>query len=257
MNIHLLSSKQLVLNLIFKSLILAIALCVSILSHSAIVTYTFSGTVDDIDEKKLDDPDSFGFSINDIIYGSFSVDNALAASSTTSNKSEYTNGINFSFTVASSSGTEIYSSVDTASDANVSNDIKLTVEDNKDKFKIEDKDDSFRSGVTGSQGNDNAFVLDFDKFKIEIQDSSKSVFSNSDLPLVLDLNDFDTDHRKMELKFTASGGKELKVKGFIDLLSASTQTPSSSDTVVPVPAAAWLFFTAIGCLGALKQRRQS
>ena len=257
MNIHLLSSKQLTLNLIIKSLIPAIALCASMLSHSAIVTYTFSGTVDDIDEKKLDDPDSFGFSINDIIYGSFSVDNTIAASSTSSNKSEYTNGINFSFTVASSTGTEIYSSIDTASDANVSNNIKLTVEDNKDKFKIEDKDDSFRSGVTGSQGNDNSFALDFDKFKIEIQDSSKSFFSNSDLPLVLDLNDFDTDHRKMELKFTASGGKELKVKGFIDLLSASTQTPSSSDTVVPVPAAAWLFFTAIGCLGALKQRRQS
>lgn len=257
MNIHVLSSKQLTLNLIIKSLIPAIALCTSMLSHSAIVTYTFSGTVDDIDEKKLDDPDSFGFSINDIIYGSFSVDNTIAASSISSNKSEYTNGINFSFTVASSTGTEIYSSIDTASDANVSNDIKITVEDNKDKFKIEDKDDSFRSGVTGSQGNDNAFALDFDKFKIEIQDSSKSVFSNSDLPLVLDLNDFDTDHRKMELKFTASGGKELKVKGFIDLLSASTQTPSSTDTVVPVPAAAWLFFSAIGCLGALKQRRQS
>ena len=257
MNIQLISTQQLALDFIFKSLLPAIALCTSILSHSAIVTYTFSGTVDDIDEKKLDDPDSFGFSINDIIYGSFSVDNTIAASSTTSNKSEYTNGINFSFTVASSTGTEIYSSIDTASDANVSNDIKLTVENNKDKFKIEDKDDSFRSGVTGSQGNDNAFALDFDKFKIEIQDSSKSVFSDSALPLVLDLNDFDTDHRKMELKFTASGGKELKVKGVIDLLSASTQKPSTTDAAVPIPGAAWLFFSAIGCLGALKQRRQS
>ena len=87
--------------------------------------------------------------------------------------------------------------------------------DNKDKFKIEDKDDSFRSGVSGIEDGD-ALSMDYDKFKIELQDSSKSVFSDTALPLTLNLSDFDTDHRKMELKFTASGGKELKIKGFID-----------------------------------------
>ena len=260
MNMHLISTRQFTSNSIFKASLRAItlsaSLSLSLFTQAAIVTYTFSGTVDTIDEKKLDDAASFGFDVGNIFYGSFSLDNTIPPSGSTSNKSEYTNGINFSFTVATSTGTEIYSSIDTASDANESNDIKLTVEDNKDKFKIEDKDDSFRSGVTGSQGNNNAFALDFDKFKIEIQDSSKSVFSNSALPISLDLNDFDSDHLKMELKFTASGGKELKVKGVLDSLSASIQTPSGTGAVVPIPAAAWLFFSAIGGLGLLKQRRQ-
>lgn len=207
--------------------------------------------------KKLDDPETFGFALGDIIFGSFSVDDSIAPTGGDSHKSEYTNGINFSFTVASANGTEVYTSEDTASDAYVSDDIEIRVEDNKDKFKIEDKDRSFRGGVTGTQGNNNAFLLDFYKFKIEVQDSSKNVFSDTALPLSLDLNDFDADHLKMELKFTASGGKELKIKGALDALSASSQSPSTPDTVVPVPAAAWLFFSAIGGLGLLRQRRQA
>ena len=259
MNMQIKSTHNITLILTLKILLTAIALCVSMFSHSAIVTYTFSGTVDLIEDKKLDDPDSFGFTINDIIYGSFSLDNTIAPTGGSGNKDEYTNGINFSFTVASASGAVVYNSEDTATDTNVSNDIKLTIEDNKDKFKIEDKDDSFRSGVSGIEDGDE-LSMDYDKFKIELQDSSKSVFSDTALPLTLNLSDFDTDHRKMELKFTASGGKELKIKGFIDSLSASTETPSTGDdgsTVVPLPAASWLFFTAIGGLGFLKQRRQS
>ncbi len=259
MNIQVKSTKNLTSILAFKILLTAIVFCASMFTHAAIVTYTFSGSVDLIEDKKLDDPDSFGFAINDIIYGSFSVDNTIAPTGGSGNKDEYTNGINFSFTVASASGTVVYNSEDTATDSNVSNDIKLTVEDNKDKFKIEDKDDSFRSSVNGFEDGD-ALSMDYDKFKIELQDSSKSVFSDTALPLTLNLSDFDTDHRKMELKFTAGGGKELKIKGFIDSLSASTETPSTGDggsTAVPVPAAAWLFFTAIGGLGFLKQRRRS
>ena len=229
----------------------------SMVAQASIVTYTFSGTVNEIDDKKLDDPDSFGFAIDDIISGSFSVDNSLASTGGNNNKAEYTNGINFSFTVASSNGAVVYTSEDAASDANISNDIKITVEDNKDKFKIEDKDTSFRSGVVGNQDSSSAFLLDFDKFKIEIQDSSKSVFSDMSLPLSLDLNDFDNDHLKMELKFTASGGKELKVLGALSLLSVSTENPSigGTDAAVPIPAGAWLFLSAIAGLGLFKQRR--
>lgn len=229
----------------------------SLTVQASIVTYTFSGSVNEIDEKKLDDPASFGFAINDIIFGSFSVDNTLAPTGGNSNKSEFTNGINFSFTVASSNGTAFYTSEDTATDTNISNDIKISVEDNKDKFKIEDKDTSFRNGVVGTEGNNSAFLLDFDKFKIEIQDSSKSVFSDTTLPSSLDLNDFDNDHLKMELKFTASGGKELKIFGALDSLSVSTETLSTggNDTAVPIPAGAWLFLSAITGLALFKQRR--
>ena len=229
----------------------------SMVAQASIVTYTFSGTVNEIDEKKLDDPDSFSFAIDDIISGSFSVDNSLASTGGNNNKAEYTNGINFSFTVASSNGAAVYTSEDTASDTNISNDIKITVEDNKDKFKIEDQDTSFRSGVVGNQGSSSTFLLDFDKFKIEIQDSSKSVFSDMSLPLSLDLNEFDNDHLKMELKFTASGGKELKVLGALSLLSVSTEKPSigGTDAAVPIPAGAWLFLSAIAGLGLFKQRR--
>lgn len=229
----------------------------SMAAQASIVTYTFSGTVDEIDEKKLDDPASFGFAINNIIYGSFSVDNSLAPTGGNNSKSEYTNGINFSFTVASSNGAVLYTSEDTATDANVSDDIKITVEDNKDKFKIEDKDTSFRGGVVGTEDNNNAFLLDFDKFKIEMQDSSKSVFSDMALPLSIDLNDFDNDHLKMELKFTASGGKELKILGALDTFLVSTDNASTNgpDTVVPIPAGMWLFFSAITGLVLFKQRR--
>lgn len=249
-------TKKLISTLTIKSLLPALTLCASMSAQATIVTYTFSGTVDDISDKKLDDPETFGFAFGDIIFGIFSVDDSLAPTGGSHHKSEYTNGINFSFTVATASGTEVYTSEDTASDAYISDDIEITVEDNKDKFKIEDKDRSFRGGVTGIEDNNSAFLLNFYKFKIEIQDSSKSVFSDSALPLVLDLNDFDMDHRKMELKFTASGGKELKVKGVLDSLTSSTQLPSTTDTVVPVPTAAWFFFSAIGGLGFLRQRRQ-
>ena len=122
----------------------------------------------------------------------------------------------------------------------------MTVEDNKDKFKIEDKDDSFRSGVTGTEANNSGFLLGFDKFKLELQDSSKSVFSDSTLPLTFDVNDFDSGHRKMELKFKASGGKELKIKGVIDSLAVIS---------VPIPAAAWLFGSGLVALATLKRKR--
>ena len=240
-----------------KLLLLLAALSASITAQASIITYTFSGTVNEIDDKKLDDADSFGFAINNIISGSFSVDSSLAPTGGNSNKSEYTTGINFSFSVASADGTAFYTSEDTSTDLNVSNDIKITVEDNKDKFKIEDKDSSFRAGVSGSEGNNSAFLLDFDKFKIEVQDSTKTVFSDSSLPLTLDLNSFNDNHRKMELKFVASGGKELKILGALDAFSVSTETLSTgdSDTTVPIPAGAWLFLSAIAGLGLAKQRR--
>ena len=63
MNILFMITKKPILNVTLKALLPTAALCASMLTHAAIVTYTFSSTVDNIEPKKLDDPDSFGFTI--------------------------------------------------------------------------------------------------------------------------------------------------------------------------------------------------
>ena len=68
---------------------------------------------------------------------------------------------------------------------------------------------------------------------IRLYDSTGSVFSDTTLPISLDLNDFDT--RNIEI--TASSSSELyAINGDITTLSV---------TVVPLPPAIWLFASAI------------
>ena len=218
------------------SLMAALVLLTSLLlipignANAATVFYTFEGVVDEA----LKDASDYGFSVGDVIRGTFRIDNTDTPYSSSSDKNEYRNNSLFvRFTVETAGGILLYSS-----DA-VADDIKLKLENNKNsKDKLEFEDKSSRAGLTRSGGYTSAF----DKLKILLEDDSESAISSVVPYEDADMTAMDwPDKQEIELKWK-SGSEEVQLKGDI------------SAFVVPVPAAVWLFGSGLGLLGWMRRK---
>ena len=109
-------------------------------ANAALRFYTFEGVVD---EAKKDASD-YGFSVGDVIRGTFRIDSTDTPYSSSSDDNEYRNNSLFvRFTVEDAGGILLYSS-DAVADV-----IKLKLENNKNsKDKLEFEDNSSRAALT-------------------------------------------------------------------------------------------------------------
>ena len=130
----------------------------------------------------------------------------------------------------------VYSSV-TAFDHDTT--LKLKNNYNGDHDRIELDDESVRTALYG--GGD---VLAFDKFKVKLEDNTMSALESTtpvaDRTMVI--GDW-SNKNEYEIKWK-DGGDYIKLKGDFDSLS-----------VVPIPAAAWLFGSALLALFTISRRR--
>lgn len=200
-------------------------------ANAELVYYTFEGVVD---EAKKDSA-LYGFSVGDVVRGTFRVNNTDTPYSSTSEINVYEDlSLFVRFTVETAGGALLYSS-DTAADY-----IGLKLEDNHDNKhdKLEFEDLSSRAGLTRSGGYTSAY----EKLKIKLEDDGQDAI-DSIIPYrdpTMTAMDWDKK-REFELKFK-SGGEEVQLKGDI------------SAFVVPVPAAVWLFGSGLGLLGWMRRK---
>ena len=200
-------------------------------ANAALVYYTFEGVVD---EAKKDSA-LYGFSVGDVVRGTFRIDIRETPFSSKSYKNEYIDlSLFVRFTVKTAAGVMLYSSETAA------NNIGLKLEDdhdsNHDKLEFEDK--SSRAGLTRSGG----YTSDYEKLKIKLVDNGQDALDSIIPYYDPTMTAMDWDHkREFELKFK-SGGEEVELKGDI------------SAFVVPVPAAVWLFGSGLGLLGWMRRK---
>jgi hypothetical protein len=202
------------------------------------VIYKFQTVLDatDISDKKVNSAD-FGFSPGDVLSARLYIDDAQTDLDSDTEKGTFENGtIDLSFTITSSTGAVIYSSVTTSNQ-----DTTLKLENNHDgnHDKLEVIDESDRTALYG--GGD---VLAFKKFKVKLEDNTMSALTST-IPVVdefMVIGDWGNKN-EYEIKWK-DGGDEVKLKGEFDSLS-----------VVPIPAAAWLFGSALLALFTISRRR--
>ena len=117
--------------------------------------------------------------------------------------------------------------------------LKLKKNYNGNNDKIEVTDESVRATLYG--GSD---VLDFDKFKLKLEDDTMNALASA-APLVDEFMVIGnwSDKNEYEIKWK-DGGDYVKLRGEFDSLK-----------VVPIPAAAWLFGSAIFGLFTVARRK--
>ena len=207
-------------------------------AQAATVIYKLTAVLDasNITDKKVNSAD-FGFGPGDILSTRISIDSQQLDLNSDTEIGIFENGtLDLSFTITSSNGAVIYSSTTTTS-----NDTELKLEDNHDNKhdKIELNDESVRTALYG--GSD---ALAFDKFKLKLQDNTMSALEST-TPVVdptMVIGDW-SNKNEYEIKWK-DGGDYIKLKGDFDSLK-----------VVPIPAAAWLFGSALFALVAISRRR--
>ncbi len=202
-------------------------------ADAALISYQFSGLVDELTDRRVDASD-YGFSIGDIITGVVTVDDGHPDSNSNAAIGEYADlEIALEFWVSTSGGLEIYH------DETAADDIEIKIENDngghnkKDKFEMEDK--SYRTAITELGGGN---ALAYEKLKLKLEDDLNNDTFSSIIPTAdasVDILDFNKKY-EFELKFK-DGGDEVKLKG--DLTSIA---------VVPIPPAVWLFGSALGWL---------
>jgi hypothetical protein len=207
-------------------------------AQAATVIYKLTAVLDasNITDKKVNSAD-FGFGPGDILSTRISIDSQQLDLNSDTEIGIFENGtLDLSFTITSSNGAVIYSSTTTTS-----NDTELKLEDNHDgkHDKIELTDESGRTAIYA--GSD---VLPFDKFKVKLQDDTMSALTS----IVPDIDEFMVigdwgNKNEYEIKWK-DGGDYVKLKGEFDSLR-----------VVPIPAAAWLFGSALLALFTISRRR--
>ena len=202
------------------------------------VIYKLTATLDasDITYKKVNSAD-YDFSTGDILSVRVHIDPEQLDLDSDPEKGEFENGtLDLSFTITSASGTMIYSSLAATNQDTV---LKLKNNYNGNYDKIEVTDESVRAALYG--GSD---VLDFDKFKLKLEDDSMDALTST-TPFVdrtMVIGDW-SDKNEYEIKWL-DGRDYIKLKGDFDSLS-----------VVPIPAAAWLFGSALLALFTISRRR--
>ena len=225
---------------ISRSLLLfaTIMLMTTASAQAKTVIYKFTAVLDasNITDKKVNSAD-FGFSPGDILSTRISINSQQPDLEPKTEIGIFDNGtLDLSFTITSSIGAIIYTSTTTTS-----NDTELKLENNHDNKhdKLELNDKSGRTALSG--GGD---VLAFDKFKLKLEDNTMSALKSTtpfaDRTMVI--GDW-SNKNEYEIKWK-DGGDYVKLKGNFDSLSA-----------VPIPAAAWLFGSALLALFTISRRR--
>ena len=235
-------------SLAYAAVILSASLIATSDAKATTLIYHFKGQIDNITTKSISDPESFGFSVGDWLYGSLSIDSDKAPTSDNGEKATWNEpDILLDFHVQDGPGsgwTSIYAS------NIISDDMKFEVEDDHggggghDKFKMEDKS-STRPDATGLDGGGSPLTVAFEKLKFELQEDNSSIFTSTALPT--DMHSVDIANglwsakNMFELKFK-DGGDEIKLTGALSAVS------------VPIPAAVWLFGSGLGLLGWMRRK---
>jgi hypothetical protein len=205
-------------------------------AKSVIYKLTANLGASDITYKKVNSAD-YDFSTGDILSVRVHIDPEQLDLDSDPEKGEFENGtLDLSFTITSASGTMIYSSLAATNQDTVLK-LKNNYKGNYDKIEV--TDESVRAALYG--GSD---VLDFDKFKLKLEDDSMDALTST-TPFVdptMVIGDW-SNKNEYEIKWK-DGGDYIKLKGDFDSLS-----------VVPIPAAAWLFGSALFALFAISRRR--
>ena len=205
-------------------------------AKSVIYKLTANLGASDITYKKVNSAD-YDFSTGDILSVRVHIDPEQLDLDSDPEKGEFENGtLDLSFTITSASGTMIYSSLAATNQDTV---LKLKNNYNGDHDRIELDDESVRTALYG--GGD---VLAFDKFKLKLRDNTMSALEST-TPVVdptMVIGDW-SNKNEYEIKWK-DGGDYIKLKGDFDSLS-----------VVPIPAAAWLFGSALLALFTISRRR--
>ena len=207
-------------------------------AKSVIYKFTAELGASDITYKKVDSAD-YDFSPGDILSARVFIDSEQLDLDSDPEKGEFENGtLDLSFTITSASGTMVYSSLAATNQDTV---LKLKNNYNGNYDKLEVTDESVRAALYG--GSD---VLDFDKFKLKLKDNTMAALASA-TPLVDELMVIGnwSDENEYEIKWK-DGGDYVKLKGEFDSLK-----------VVPIPAAAWLFGSAIFALFAVARRKHT
>ena len=225
---------------ISRSLVLfaTIILMTTASAQGKTVIYKFTAVLDasDITYKKVNSAD-YDFNPGDILSARLYIDSAqLDLNSDTEIGIFKNDTLDLSFTITSSIGAIIYTSTTTTS-----NDTELKLENNHDnkhdKWELNDK--SGRKALSG--GGD---VLAFEKFKVKLEDNTMSALASTtpfaDRTMVI--GDW-SNKNEYEIKWK-DGGDYIKLKGDFDSLK-----------VVPIPAAAWLFGSALLAFFSIARRR--
>jgi hypothetical protein len=208
-----------------QSLILfaTIMLMTTASAQAKTVIYKLTAVLDasDITYKKVNSAD-YDFSSGDILSVRLYIDDTQTDLDSDPEKGRFENGsIDLSFTITSSTGA-----------------LKLENNHNGDHDKIELNDESVRTALYG--GSD---ALAFDKFELKLQDDTMSALEST-TPVVdptMVIGDWSNEN-EYEIKWK-DGGDYIKLKGDFDSLK-----------VVPIPAAAWLFGSALFALVAISRR---
>ncbi|MDE0929540.1 MAG: hypothetical protein OSA77_02555 [Halioglobus sp.] len=205
---------------------------------ATVAIYKFTAVISagDIEDKKVDASD-YGFNSGDILSARVFISSNQTDTDSHADKGQFENGtLDLSFTITSAGGVVVYSSSSTSSQ-----DTELKIHNNyngKDKLELEDKSDR------GSISNGGT-TLNFNKFKIKLEDNGESALAGTTPVADLGMSIVDWgDKAEYEIEWKGSGGREIKLKGDLSSVSA-----------VPIPAAAWLFGSALLALFSIARRR--
>ena len=224
-----------------ESLILSatIMLMTTASAQGKTVIYKFTAELgaSDITDKKVNSSD-FGLSAGDTLSVRVHIDSEQNDLDSHTDKARFENGtIDLSFTITSASGAVIYTSTTSTNQHSV---LKLEDNHNSDHDKLELTDESDRSSLSDGAGDH----LFFEKFKLKLQDDNMSALEST-TPIAdptMVIGDW-SKKNEYEIKWK-DGGDYIKLKGDFDSLK-----------VVPIPAAAWLFGSALLAFFSIARRR--
>lgn len=208
-------------------------------ARADIIKYNFVADIDEVKDKGVHSSD-YGFGANTTVTGQFVIqDTQHDEEGHKDYRGKYSDGtLTLTFTVLNDNGSVLYTSA-----AGQTDDIELKLENNhnNEHDKLELKDKSSRSALNCSDCSS----LAYEKFELKLEDNTQHALSSITPMVNRNMLASDWLHKNdIKIKWK-SGGKDIELKGQL-----------SSITVVPIPAAVWLFGSAlIGLLTVARRRR--